>query len=187
MTSEVFHSVLLFFLFPERKVLLEKLNDGLSISESLLINVIDLLEGVRQSLLSKSACFLVVVHHFVMEHREIEGESKSDWVASVQAFRSALGKLIVLEGSVLDSIQLISLGTFSNVSVVISDHLVEEGFGLVGGGNSHAGVLHNVDNADALVIKFLLNFLLVDCECFIELGVFRVLLDSRNGPDGSSL
>jgi hypothetical protein len=49
--SEVF-DVLFFFLFPERQVLLKKFNDRFSISEGLLINVINLLKSVGKSLVS---------------------------------------------------------------------------------------------------------------------------------------
>merc|ERR1719263_1515484 len=65
--SEVLNIVLFFLLLPEGKVLLKKLNDGLGISEGLLIDVVNLLKSIRQSLLSEFTGLLVVVHHFVVE------------------------------------------------------------------------------------------------------------------------
>ena len=82
--SEVFYGVLLLFLLPERKILLEEFDDGLGVSESLLINIVDLLEGVLQSLLTELAGHLVVLHDLVVEHREVEGKTESNWVAGVQ-------------------------------------------------------------------------------------------------------
>ena len=82
--SEVFDGVLFFLFFPEREVFFKELNDGLGISESLLVNIVDLLESIRQSSLSEFAGLLVVVHNFVMEDREVKGKSKSDWVACVK-------------------------------------------------------------------------------------------------------
>ena len=88
--SEVFNGVLLFLLLPEGEVLLEELDDGLGISEGLLINVVDLLESIREGLLSEFTGLLVVVHNLVVEHGEVEGKTKSDWVAGVEALRAGL-------------------------------------------------------------------------------------------------
>ena len=44
--SKIFNSVVTFFLLPEGQVLLEQLDDGLGVSEGLLIDVIDLLESL---------------------------------------------------------------------------------------------------------------------------------------------
>ena len=73
--SEVLDGVLLLFFLPEGEVLLEEFNDRLGVSESLLINVIDFLKSIRQGLLTKLTGLLVVVHHFVMEHGEVESQT----------------------------------------------------------------------------------------------------------------
>ena len=112
-------------------------------------------------MLTEFAGFLVVVHHFVMEHGEVEGQSQSNWVAGVKRLRGGLGELVVLKGTVLDSVELISLSALSNVSVVITDHLVEEGLGLISASNTHARALDDVDNVDTLLIKLLLDLGLV--------------------------
>ena len=128
----------------------------------------------------------MVVHNFVVENGEVKSKSKSDWVAGIQGLGAGLGKLIVLEGSVLDGVELITLGALSNVSVVVTDHLEEECLGLVGSGLTHALVLNDSDNRDALVVEFLLDLLLVLCETFVEFGVFWVLLDRADGSNGGS-
>ena len=69
--------------------------------------------------------------------------------------------MIVVKSSILDGIELITLGALSNVSVVISDHFVEEGFGLIGGGNTHALSLNDINDRDALVVELLFDFLFV--------------------------
>ena len=98
-----------------------------------------------------------------------------------------MGQLIVFEGTVLDDIKLALLSALGNISIIISNHLVEEGLGLVGGSNLHALVLHNIDNGDALVVELLLDLLLVGGETIIEFLVFWVLLDGADGPNGGSL
>jgi len=128
----------------------------------------------------------VVVHNFVVENGEVKSESKSDWVACVEGGRGLAGLLVVLEGTILDSVELISRSALSNVSVVVTDHLEEECLGLVGSGLSHALVLNDSDNRDALVVEFLLDLLLVQGETFVEFGVFWVLLDRADGSNGGS-
>jgi hypothetical protein len=66
--SEVFDVVLFFLFLPEREVFFKELNDGLGISESLLINVVDLLKSIRQSGFTKFASLLVVVHNLIVEN-----------------------------------------------------------------------------------------------------------------------
>jgi len=56
---------------------------------------------------------------------------------------------------------LITLSALGNISVVITDHLVEESFCLIGGGDTHARILDDVDDLDALVVKLLLDLFLV--------------------------
>jgi len=185
--SQVFNGVLLLFFFPEGEILLKEFDDRFGISEGLLINVINLLEGIRESGFTEFTGLFVLVHNFVVEDGEVKSESKSDWVAGIKGFGTALGKFIVLKGTVFDGIKLISLGALGDVSVVITDHFVEESFGLISGGNTHAWFLDDIDDRDALVVKLLLDFLLVGTETIIEFWVFWVLLDGADGSNGGSL
>ena len=82
--SQVFNCILTVFLFPERKVLLEELNDGLGVSEGFLIDVINLFESLSEGALSEFTGFLVIVHDLVVEDRLVEGKSESRGVAGVQ-------------------------------------------------------------------------------------------------------
>ena len=129
---------MLLFFFPEGEILLKEFDDGFGISEGFLIYVINLLKSIRESGFSEFTGLLVVVHNFIVEDREVKSKTKSDWVAGIQRFGRISSFLIVVKGSIFDDIKLITLGALSNVSVVISDHFVEESFGLIGGGNIHA-------------------------------------------------
>ena len=77
LSSQVLNVVIsvAFLLFPESKVLLEKLNDGVGVTEGLLIDVVNFVHGVLESGLSQLACLFVVLHHLIVEDREVEGES----------------------------------------------------------------------------------------------------------------
>ena len=127
----------------------------------------------------------MVVHDFVMEHREVESEAKSNWVASIEALGSFLSVLVVLESTVLDGFKSITGGAFSNVSIIVTDHLEKECLGLVGLSLSVALVLDNLNNFHALLVKLCLNFLFVLRESIIELRVFWVLLNGADGSNGS--
>ena len=124
--SEILNGVLLLFLLPEGEVLLEELDDGLGISEGLFVNVVNLLESIREGLLTEFTGLLVVVHDLIVEHGEVKGESKSNWVAGVEALRAGLGELIVLKCAIFDTLKLVGIGTLSDVSIVVSNHLLEE-------------------------------------------------------------
>ena len=186
-SSEVLDGVLLLLFLPEGEVLLEQLDDALGVSKGLLIDIVDFLKGIRQGLLTELAGLLVVVHHFVMEHGEVESQTKSDWVASIQTFGGLLGKLVVLQSTILDIRELISLSALGNVSIVVSNHFVEEGLGLIGGCNLHALLLHNVHDGDALIVEFTLDLLLVGRETLVELLVFGILLDRADGSNSGPL
>jgi hypothetical protein len=123
-----------------------------------------------------------------VENREVESKTKSDWVAGIQTLKaSLLSLLVVLESSLFHKVDLVRLSALSNVSIVVSHHLVEESLGLIVGSNLHARVFHSVDDLDALFVQLTLNFLFVDLESRIEFLVFRVLLDGGDGSDSSPL
>ena len=82
--SEIVDDGLALLFLPERQVLLEELDDGLGISEGLLVDLIDLLEGVGERLLAELASVLVVVHDLVVEDGIVERETESNGVAGVE-------------------------------------------------------------------------------------------------------
>jgi len=185
--SKVIDDGLALFLLPEGKVLLEELDDGLGISEGLFIDVIDLLEGLGKSLLAELASLLVVVHNLVVEHGEVESETKSDGVACVELLGENVSLLVTLLSALLDGGEVVTLGGLRNISVVVTDHLLEEGLGLVIGGELEAVVTNDADNSEADVVKLLFDLLLVGLESATKLGVLGVLLDGTNSADGATL
>ena len=82
---------------------------------------------------------------------------------------------------------MVLLGAFSNVSVVVTNHFVEECLGLVSGSNLHAEVLNDLNNSHALLVELFFDFGLVTLKSVIEFRVLWVLLDGADGSDGSSL
>ena len=185
--SKVIDDGLTLFLLPEGKVLLEELDDGLGISEGLFIDVINLLEGLGKSLLAELASLLVVVHNLVVEHGEVESKTKSDGVASVKLLGENVSLLVALLSTLLDGVEVVALGGLRNISVVVTDHLLEEGLGLVVRGELEAVVTNDTNNSKANVVKLLFDLLLVGLESATKLGVLGVLLDGTDGADGATL
>jgi hypothetical protein len=94
----------------------------------------------------------VVVHDFVVEDTEVQGKSKSDWVASIEWLWELVGIVVSIKSSIFDLLESGIMGWFRNVSVVVSDHLVEESLWLVITGKTEALLLHDVYNLHALIV-----------------------------------
>jgi len=82
LSSQVVDSVVtLLFFFPESEVLFEELDDALGITEVVLLEFIDLVEGILEGLVSKGNGLLGVLVGLVVEDGEVEGEAEFDRIA----------------------------------------------------------------------------------------------------------
>ena len=71
-TSQVVDLVIaLLLFFPESQVLLEKLDNALSITEVVLLELVNLVEGLLQSIVRELAGLGVVLQHLVVENGEV--------------------------------------------------------------------------------------------------------------------
>ena len=57
----------LFLVFPESKVLLEKFNNALGVTEVILFEFVNFVKCILKGLVGKFASSLVVLHNFVVE------------------------------------------------------------------------------------------------------------------------
>jgi len=144
-----------FFLLPEGQVLLEELNDGLGITEIILLKFIDLLEGILESLVSELTGSLVVLHDFVVEDREVKSKSELNWVAWWED--DLVGFLVGLEGAFLNLIELGGLGVLGDVSVVVTDHLHEECLWLTLAGLGENLIVDHGDDLLTVLGELILN------------------------------
>jgi hypothetical protein len=68
MLSKVINLVtFLLFVLPKSQVLLEKLDDTLSITEVILLELVDLVKSILESAISELTSGLVVLHDLVVE------------------------------------------------------------------------------------------------------------------------
>ena len=129
-TSQVVDLVIaLFLFFPESQVLLEKLDNALSITEVVLLELVNFVEGLLESVVSELTSLGVVLEHFVVEDTEVKGQAELDWVAGGKV--DGVGLFVSLLGLHLDLLELGILGVLGNITVVVTDHLDEESLGLI--------------------------------------------------------
>ena len=81
--SEVVNVVVttILFLFPESQVLLKELDNWFSITEIILLKLVDLVKSILECAVGELASHLVVFHDFVVENGEVKGETELDGVA----------------------------------------------------------------------------------------------------------
>ena len=127
----------------------------------------------------------MVLHGFVMEDGEVEGKSELDRIAGREF--DAVGFIVSSKGLLFNLIEVITLGVLGDVTVVISNHLDEEGLRLSVTRLSKDLVVNHINDSLAIFLQFLLNSSLVVGEGIVELLVVRVLLNSGNGSASSSL
>ena len=171
--------VVLFFILPEGEILLEQLNDALSVAEVILLKLIDLIEGLLESGVSELTCASVVLENLVVEDGVVEGESELDGVAGGKI--DGVSLLVGLLSLLLDILELSLLGVLGDVTIVVTYHLDEEGLGLVGAFGAEHAVVDHVDDLLAVSGELGLNLALVGEKCRVEFGVLGVLLDGGDG------
>ena len=127
----------------------------------------------------------MILEHFVVEDGEVESESELDGVASGEL--DGVGLFVSLLGLLLNLFESLVLGVLGDVAVVVTDHLDEEGLGLVGAAGAQDLLVDHVDNLLAVSLELFFNLALVLQKRAIELRVLGVLLDGRDGAAGGSL
>jgi len=185
-SSEVVDLVgVLGLLLPEGEVLLEELDDALGVTEVVLLELVDLVERVLEGGVGELAGDLVVLHDLVVEDGEVEGKAELDGVAGGQL--DLVGLVVSLQGRLLNLIEEGVTGVLSDVAVVVTDHLDEEGLGLTVAVLRENVLVDDINDVLAVLGEGLLDFELVGGECGVVLLVLGVLLDGGNGAAGGSL
>ena len=128
-----------------------------------------------ESIVSEFAGLGVILEDFVVEDREVESESELDGVAGGKI--DAVGLFVGFLGLFLDFFKLLVLGVLGDVAVVVTNHLDEEGLGLIGAVGVENAAVDHVDDLLAVGHELGLNLALVLEKRGIELGVLGVLFD----------
>ena len=177
--------IALLFLFPEGEVLLEELNDALGIAEVVLLELVDLVESLLESVISELASLGVILQDFVVEDGEVQGEAELDWVAWGKI--DSVSLLVGYLGGLLDLLKLGVLGVLSDVTIVVTDHLDEESLGLIAALSVEDAVVDQVDDLLAVRLELFFDAGLVCEKGSVELAVLGVLLNGRDGAASGAL
>ena len=157
--SQVLDGLATFFLLPESQVLLEEFDDGLGVAEILFGNLVDLVKSRLEGFLSKLAGTLLILHNFVVEHGEVKSKTKLDRVAGRKINLLSLG--VCLKGLSLNLLELFTLSSLGNVTIVVTHHLNKESTGFLLAWLRKNLRSYYIDDFVAISIKSVLNFALV--------------------------
>ena len=125
--SEIVDLVIAILVLPQGQVLLKEFNNALGITEVILLKLVNLIESILEGLVSELTGSLVVLHNFVVEDGEVKGEAELDGIAWGQLDLVSL--VVSLKSLLLNLFHEVTFGVFSDVAVVITDHLDEESLG----------------------------------------------------------
>ncbi len=184
--SEVINIVVaIFLLLPKGQVLFKKLNDALSVTEVVLLKLVNLVQSILEGLVSKFASSLVIFHDFVVEDREIKSKTKLDGVAWRKG--NLIGLFVSFKSLLLDLFHKGTLCILSDVAVVVTNHLYEEGFRFTVTWLAKDFLGNHVDDGLAVSSKLGFNGGLVGSESISVFGVLRVLLNGGNSAASGTL
>jgi len=127
----------------------------------------------------------VVLHDLVVEDGEVEGKAELDGVARGELDLVSL--VVGLEGRLLDLLEESVACVLSDVAVVVTDHLDEEGLGLTVAVLGQNVLVDDLNDLLAVLGEGILDAGLVGGESGVVLLVLGVLLDGGNSAAGSSL
>ena len=169
-------AVVVLFLLPEGEVLFEQLNDALGVAEVIFFKLVDLVKGRLQGSVGKITGLSMILHDFVVEDGEVQGEAELDRVTGSKF--DFVGVLVAAQGLLLGLLELVTFGVLADIAVVVAFHLDEEGlcraFAL---GILQDFGLGDVDDALAIFNQLLLDSALVGKQSVQVLGILGILLD----------
>ena len=96
------------------------------------------------------------------------------------------GLVVAFESSFFALLKSLVVCALCNISIVIADHLKEEGLAVIVLGGFEA-LVYACDNSLAFLIQTILHLGFVLLEGLSEISILGVLLDRSNSPDGTSL
>jgi hypothetical protein len=127
-------AILVHFACPESKIIPNQLHDSSCIFVLIFFDVLDVCDGVIESLFGQIARFWGVVQnlklfsllhksYFVAEHREVERQAQSDRVRGLQISLRDISRLFVSSVRLQRRLVVLSvLSILGNVTVVVSLH-----------------------------------------------------------------
>lgn len=141
--------------------------------------------GIVESKLGEVASLVGGVQDFIVEDREVKGETETDGVSGGKVSGGNLGSsLVSLEGVVGSTLAAVANGELGEVTVVVTLHLVVEDLGLARLGGLDEVLIENLEDIVADLSELGLDLLavLLD-ESDLGLVALRLLLLLDRGDD----
>ena len=127
----------------------------------------------------------MVFHNFIVEDGEVESEAKFNGIAWGEG--NLVGFVVCLERVLLHLFKKAALSVFSDVTIVITDHLDEKSLGFTITLLGKNVIADHIDDLLAVTGEFGLNALFVASKSLGVLGVLGVLLNCSNCAASSAL
>mmetsp|Transcript_58861 Transcript_58861/g.127772 ORF Transcript_58861/g.127772 Transcript_58861/m.127772 type:complete len:252 (-) Transcript_58861:13-768(-) len=172
---------------PEGQVISQQLHDKSAVLVALLGQSVQFGDGVIKSLFGELTSTIGGVQDLVVEHRKVQGKTQSDGVGggkvSAGDGRSVVVSLKSLGGGFLADITRLEL---SEVSVVVTLHLVVEDLAFLRVGVGDELVLDNLENVRADIDKLVLDLGLVVTNKGKALSLSLLLDGGDHSPRGTA-
>merc|ERR1712029_1135507 len=118
---------------PESEVVTQQLHDESGVLVRVLLDVVELRDGILESGARHFASLVWILEHLVLEDGIVECKTETNWVSHCQVLLGNLVSLLVSQASVLGRLGLgVAVTELSDVPVVVGLHLLVEDFGLAG-------------------------------------------------------
>merc|ERR1719235_2347905 len=172
---------------PQGQVVTQQLHDKCRVLVRVFGDIVQFCNGILECGSSHTACLCRVVEHFVVEHREVQGQTKTDGVRHCKFFCSGHRIIICVLCLVRSCSFFVARGELSNVAVVVALHLVVEDFGLsLLGCRNQRSIQQAQDGvADTLQLGFHFHAILL---AIVNVGSVALrlllLLDTRDDTPG---
>merc|ERR1712025_967911 len=115
---------------PQSQIITQQLHDERGVLVRIFRHIVKLGNSVLEGSAGHLACLIWVAKNFIVEDREVEGQTQADGVGHCKLAGSTHCIIICPLGFVCSTTFLVTISEFSNVPVVVALHLMVEDLGL---------------------------------------------------------
>ena len=172
---------------PQGEIVSKELHDEGRVLVRLLVEGVELGDGIVEGLLGDVAGAVGAVEDLVVEDGEVEGKAEADGVGGGKVSRgNTRSGLVGIEGGRSGGLARLAGLELGEVTVVIALHLVEEDLGFLGSGVGDEGLLDDTEDVIADVDELGLDLGLVVLDDGHLVGISLLLDGGNDAPRGTA-
>lgn len=160
---------------PQGQVVSEQLHDSGRVAVLVLLQTVEVGDGIVESSLGEFASVVGGVEDLVIEHGIVEGKSKSDGMCGLECLSLVACDLVCLLCELDNILALVPREELAEVAEVVALHLHEEDLGLGVLRVGDEGVIEEAEHIVANVLQLLLNLGAVALDQVDEAGALGEL------------